>query len=68
MFEAIESQVEDLGGHVVETEVIGMLPDELLLSAAASRLKLAEAAPGRMLTRRVLEYVVTRASDEIEER
>lgn len=68
VFEAIESQVEDLGGHVAETEVIGMLPDELLLSAAASRLKLAEAAPGRMLTRRVLEYVVTRASDEIEER
>ena len=57
-----------MGGRIVETEVIGMLPDELLLTAAASRLKLSGAARDRILTRRVLEHVVARTCSEVEER
>lgn len=68
VFEAIESQVAAMGGRIVETEVIGMLPDELLLTAAASRLKLSGAALDRILTRRVLEHVVARTCGEVEER
>ncbi|HEX7119952.1 MAG TPA: glutamate formimidoyltransferase [Longimicrobiales bacterium] len=66
VFEAIESLVAERGGRVIETEVIGMLPDELLLSAAASRLRLADAAPGRILSRRVLEHLVAGAVEDIE--
>lgn len=57
VFEAVEAQVAEAGGRVVETEVIGMLPDQLLLSAAANRLRLADAAPRRILSRRVMEYL-----------
>ncbi|HEX6940339.1 MAG TPA: glutamate formimidoyltransferase [Longimicrobiales bacterium] len=56
VFETIERMVAERGGRVTQTEVIGMLPDELLLSAAASRLRLTNAALGRVLSRRLVEY------------
>lgn len=57
VFERIEELVDELGGHVVETEVIGMLPDELLLDAAASRMKGAGWPLDRMLSRRVATHL-----------
>lgn len=68
VFETLETQVGDLGGRIVETEVIGMIPDELLLTAAASRLKLSSASLDRILTRRVLEHLAASTRDEVEER
>lgn len=67
VFETIERLVAEVGGRVVETEVIGMLPDELLLSAAASRLRLRDATTRRMLARRLVEFqAAASAIDESE--
>ncbi len=55
VFRSIEERVEHRGGSVVETEIIGMVPDDLLLHAAADRLKLSEGRLERLLSRRVAE-------------
>lgn len=48
VFEAIEAEVARVGGRVTETEVIGTIPEALVLPAAASRLKLADPDPSRL--------------------
>lgn len=48
VFEAIEAEVERLGGRVTQTEVIGTIPERLMLSAAASRLGLLDPDPSRL--------------------
>ena len=60
VFEAIEERVEAGGGQVIETEVIGMIPDPLVLPAAADRFRLLHPGESRLLSRRVSEYVSTR--------
>lgn len=50
IFHAIEEAVRALGGTIAGTEVIGMLPDALLLPAAAERLGLRDPRPGRVLS------------------
>ena len=64
VFETIEMLVAEHGGRVASTEVIGMLPDELLLSAAASRLRLRDAGVDRILSRRIAEYQAARAASD----
>jgi glutamate formiminotransferase len=54
VFRRIEELVHAHGGTIVETEIIGMLPDELVWGAAADRLKLAPATARRLLSRNVL--------------
>jgi glutamate formiminotransferase len=61
VFDAIEARVEAVGGQAIETEVIGMIPDPLVLPAAADRFKLLHPGESRLLSRRVSEYVSTRA-------
>ncbi len=56
VFRRIESRVAEMGGHVLETEIIGMLPDRLLLEATADRLKLVEPDASKQLTRQVLRH------------
>ena len=48
VFEAIETEVDRLGGRVAQTEVIGTIPETVVLSAAASRLKLLDPDPSRL--------------------
>ena len=48
VFEAIEAEVERMGGRVTHTEVIGTIPETLVLPAAASRLKLLDPDPSRL--------------------
>ena len=48
VFEAIEAEVERMGGRVTQTEVIGTIPDVLVLSAAAARLRLLDPDPSRL--------------------
>ena len=55
VFRRIEQLVHARGGAIEETEIIGMLPDELVWSAAAERLKLAPDTARRLLSRSVLE-------------
>ena len=64
VFRQIEQAVSEIGGCVEETEVIGMLPDVLLLEAAADRLKLANRDPSKQLTRQVLRHVAGSRSPE----
>jgi len=63
VFRRIEELAAAAGGRVVETEVIGMLPDELVLEAAAERLGLADPALRRMLSRRLVEHLATHRGD-----
>lgn len=60
VFRRIEAEVERAGGSVVETEVIGMIPDELVFDAAAERLRLTDATAERLLSRRLVEYLAAR--------
>jgi glutamate formiminotransferase len=55
VFRRIETMLHERGGTVEETEIIGMLPDELVWGAAADRLKLNESTAGRLLSRRLFE-------------
>jgi glutamate formiminotransferase len=57
VFRAIEAHVTAAGGTIEETEVIGMMPDELALGAAADRLKLVPNATSRLLSRRLLRLI-----------
>jgi glutamate formiminotransferase len=57
VFRRIEARVSELGGEIVETEIIGMMPDGLLLEATADRLKLVQPAASRMLTRQTLRHI-----------
>jgi glutamate formiminotransferase len=59
VFSAIESAVLERGGAIEETEIIGMLPDELVWGAAADRLRLAPETATRLLSQRLLQ-VITR--------
>lgn len=60
VLERLEDLVHEAGGRVLETEVIGMIPDELVLAAAADRLRLSDARLDRLLTHRVLRHIVER--------
>jgi glutamate formiminotransferase len=63
VFEAIEREVVQRGGRVLETEVIGMVPDALVLRGAVNRLLLPDdLGPARVLSRRVAQHVSERSS------
>ena len=62
VFGAIEREVGVRGGQVVETQVIGMIPDTLVYPAVVDRLLLSDFGPARVLSRRVVEYVSKRSS------
>ncbi len=57
IFDAIESAVAAEGGHVVATEVIGMMPVTLVQQGSADRLKLLDPRSARVLPHRVAEYL-----------
>ncbi|HEX2167002.1 MAG TPA: glutamate formimidoyltransferase [Longimicrobiales bacterium] len=59
VFRRIETLLHEQGGAVEETEIIGMLPDQLLWGAAADRLKLVPETAERLLSRGLLD-VLTR--------
>lgn len=66
VFEKIESEVRSRGGSVTETEVIGMMPDALVLPAVVGRLKLPDLGLARVLSHRVAEYVSARSGGPTE--
>ena len=65
VFRAIESSLEPLGGRVTATEVVGMIPDGLVLPAAGDRLKLLDPNPSRLLSARLVEHISGRLSSEV---
>jgi glutamate formiminotransferase len=55
-FERVRTLVEQAGGHVTQTEIIGMAPDELL-NAASDEWRLQPGTRERSLSQRVAEYI-----------
>ena len=64
VYAEITQAVSEIGGEVLEVEVIGMLPDTLVLPGSESRLDLLNLDSERVLSFRVDEYVQTRAGRE----
>jgi len=66
VFAAIEGHVSDQGGRVTGTEVIGMIPDPLVLPAAGDRLQLVDPRPSRLLSARISKHRADRAVRAVE--
>lgn len=66
VFDRIAAEVARIGGEVVETEVIGMVPDTLVLPDSAGRLKLPDPGPARILSRRVAAHAAARRGGRTE--
>ena len=64
VYAEITQAVTEMGGEVLEVEVIGMLPDTLVLPGSESRLDLLNLDSERVLSFRVDEYVQTREGRE----
>jgi glutamate formiminotransferase len=57
VFTRLEQLVAERGGRILETEIIGLMPDELVLSVAQERLKLQPQTETRLLSRRLTQYL-----------
>jgi glutamate formiminotransferase len=57
VFDRVEQLVVERGGQVVETEIIGLMPDELVLSVAQQRMKLEPGTETRLLSNRLMQYL-----------
>jgi glutamate formiminotransferase len=66
VFHAVERRVEALGGRVTATEVIGMIPDGLVLPAAEDRLSLLDFNASRLLPRRLAAHIAARLSGDVQ--
>ena len=64
VYAEITQAVSEMGGEVLEVEVIGMLPDTLVLPGSESRLDLLNQDPKRILSFRVNKYVQTQEGRE----
>ena len=67
VFRTMEERVRSWGGRVLGTQVIGMLPDRLLLDAAADRLGLLDPSPDRVLSSRLVRFLEDRGRTAVEE-
>ena len=61
VFSSIEKAVRAKGGDVVETQVIGMIPDALVLPAVQDKLHILDLEPARVLSHRVRTHVQGRS-------
>lgn len=66
VLESIHRRVEALGGVVEEVEVIGMMPDTLVLPPSAGRLVVPDLGSARVLSHRVSEHVERRRGGSTE--
>lgn len=62
----IHARIEALGGAVDEAEVIGMMPDTLVLPAGGDRLVVPDLGPARVLSHRLAQHVARRAGGSTE--
>ena len=67
VFRDVENRVRTAGGRVVGTEVVGLVPDELIFEAGADRLSLLDPDPSRVLSSRLTAHVVRRAARQADE-
>ncbi len=61
LFRAVEERVRAQGGEVAGTEVVGMIPDDLVLPSASDRLHLLAPDADRLLSGRLLRHLQTRS-------
>lgn len=66
VFDRIAAEVARREGEVVETEVIGMVPDTLVLPDSVGRLKLPDPGSARVLSQRLAGHVAARRSGRTE--
>lgn len=66
VFRAAEVAVEAVGGRILATEVVGMIPDALVLRTSARRLGLLDARPDRLLSARLADHVARRGSRDLD--
>jgi|SRR5687767_795761 len=57
VFRRLETLVRERGGELVETEVIGLMPDQLALSIAQDELRLQSGTDARLLSRKLAEFL-----------
>ena len=57
MFRRVRDLVQIRGGDVDKTEVIGMIPDQLVATASPEELKLDDFSEDRLLSRRLEQHV-----------
>ena len=62
VFRRVRNLIEARGGTFTKTEVIGMIPQQLVDSVPAKELRLEDARPERMLSYRLAEYLATHAN------
>lgn len=67
VFAFLEQRIGEAGGAIVETEVIGLVPDALVTGAAQDRLRLTAGASARLLSRRLFDYAVAQNEDATNE-
>jgi hypothetical protein len=65
IFREIEELVQDAGGEVMATEIIGMIPDSVLFEAGTDRLELLDPDPRRVLSSRLAEHLAGRIENEV---
>ncbi len=61
VFRMLEALLAARGGRITETEVIGLLPDALVLEAAAERLRLRPGTTERLLSNQLLRHLTGEA-------
>ena len=66
VFERAASDVAARGGRVVATEVVGMIPDALVLRTGARTLRLLGADPQRLLSARLANHLARRGSRDLD--
>ena len=57
VFNRLELLIQEAGGAVTETEIIGLMPDQLALSVAQDRMKLQPGTEHRLLSHKLLQYI-----------
>jgi glutamate formiminotransferase len=65
IFQEVEERVRDAGGVVRATEIVGMIPDSILLEAGADRISLLNPDPHRILSSRLAEHLARRIEGEV---
>lgn len=65
VFSAVEDAVRGEGGEIVGTEVIGMIPEALVLAAAGDRLRLFDPTPDRLLPVGVARHLAARGAADL---
>jgi glutamate formiminotransferase len=65
VFRAVEEAVHLEGGEITGTEVIGMIPETLVLGAAGDRLRLFEPTPERLLPVGVARHLAARGAGDL---